>query len=275
MDSAKHSPTNRVYFATEFTRLEPTLREELRERLVCPSCDASAYFVPPTRRGTSYFGARPHEPGCRVAAPAGMHLVRDIPQGEAIALDATIFKLRPNRPRGRGDRVNVPHDPQAEPGRGNAHRYNNDGGRGRNVASVGVRSLLTKLTHDPEFASSDQRIEINGRSDRIRYICVNASETDERDIGRKRLFWGSIHFARPARDGGAWLYTGYEFPNLLLNEKLLDFVLDDNDLDELDELAGATFLAYCYLNTSRDGGHTYFSSVDPTLFAVIPDRNTD
>ena len=47
------------------------------------------------------------------------------------------------------------------------------------------------------------------------------------------------------------------------------FVFDDN------ELAGATFLAYCYLNTSRDGGHTYFSSVDPTLFSVISDTNLD
>ncbi|MBO1804546.1 hypothetical protein [Leucobacter ruminantium] len=49
--------------------------------------------------------------------------------------------------------------------------------------------------------------------------------------------------------------------------------MDENDMDELDEFAGASFIYLGYLNETHDGGRTYFKPKVPEWFAIRPRPN--
>lgn len=276
MDLAKHGPSGVTYLAIEFQRLDPVERERLREQLVCTGCEAAAYYVPPTKRGTCYFGARPHNVGCTLAAPEGAHSPSSLPEAEQRAIASGTWRLRPHRPQGRSQH-HLEQDPDAAPHEGKGRRYTQAPGARRSTPSVGFLSLLTKLEEDPAFASSTDTIELpSGRGTaRVRSYCVNVVDVTEELVNRRKLYWGTIYKPGEVWDGGRWLYTQWGSPNVLLSADMLQLVMEDNDMDSVEEFSGASFLHLGYLNRSREGGTTYFKPKEPEWFAVRldPDRN--
>jgi hypothetical protein len=267
MDRAKYAPTGEEFWATDFKKLDPVLRERYREHLECVGCDAPAYYVPPTKRGTCFFGARPHNPGCKLTTQEGAQSTSgSLPDTEERSLSETRFRLRPHRPRSR--HAHVEHDPSAPPHEGPARRYSSQHRGGASTPGVDFLSLLSKLDSDPEFASSHSRIELPGGHSTVHDYCVNVTQVTDEHVDRKKLYWGTVHRAKAAQDGGAWLYTQWDCPNVLLTKDLLDLVMEDNGMDDVEEFAGASFLELGYLNLTRDGSHTYLRPKDPEWFGI-------
>lgn len=268
MDIAIHTPTRDTYLAAEFARLEPSELSRLRDELVCPGCGAAAYFVPRTKKGSVFFGARPHNDGCANETTARSSTLRDLPEADQRGLVADAFSLRPHRPH--ADLPHVDHDPDAPSATGAARRYTLLGGANKkSTPSVGLRSLLTKLTLDHEYAASLTRINFpDGTNATVAQSCVNVTDTAVTHINRRRLYWGTIHKTNTGDDGGAWLYTQWNSPNVLLKSDLLDHVLQDNNIEEIDELTGASFIYHGFLNLTRDKTRTYFNPRDPNWFTL-------
>lgn len=271
MDMAKHAPTGEEFLAIDFQERDAVERERMREHLVCIGCDAPAYFVPPTKRGTCYFGARPHYENCTRATLTGTQTSGSLPETDERGMNESAFRLRPYRPRSRY--AHVEHDPTKKPYEGVARRYSRSRAGGRTTTGVDFLSLLIKLTGDPEFAKSRKRIDLPDGYAVVREYCVNATQVTDEHVNRKKLYWGTIHSAKLGKDGGAWLHTQWGSPNVLLVQNMLDLVMEDHEVEDVEEFAGASFLYLGYLNETRDGSHTYLRPGDPEWFALRLDPN--
>ncbi|CAM5531654.1 hypothetical protein [Leifsonia shinshuensis] len=268
MDTATHIPTQKAYRADEFAKLPSAQLTQYRAELQCEVCKAPAYFARKRRSGTSYyFGAR-HVQGCKLAVGGGSdsETARLLEAARREAEDG-IVRLVADRIR-HDPQEDVEHDPTAEPHDGRARRYVRAEGSGRTLGTMQLNSLLRALNRDAAFAASDYRIQLeNGAETTVRRYCIELGRVTERHRGRRRLYWGTTVFAGESADGrgGAWLFTPKGQPNLFLNADLLAYVLDRARVDELEELAGATFLTWSYLNVpkSNPDGRAYLSPREP------------
>ncbi|WP_431030945.1 hypothetical protein [Plantibacter sp. RU18] len=130
-----------------------------------------------------------------------------------------------------------------------------------------MKSLLRALDRDPEFARSEYRLRLeNGTETTVRDYCVELADVAQKHRKRRHLYWGSIMFARPdtGERGGAWLFTAKGEPNLLVTQELVEHIGD------LDELAGALFMVWGWLNVpkNRPDGHPYLIVSDPHRLTI-------
>lgn len=271
MDSARHPQTQRLYLASEFGRLDPLLLEQLLDEIVCPECGAPAYFVPRTRRGTTYFGARPHNPGCMHFPKPNSQLAEAIPEAEARLLAENAFTIRPHRLSTATPPVNIEHDPEADHTRTQARRYTRTAGSSSSTPSVGLKTLLRKLILEPGFKRSDATIRIETYSSTIRRYVFNVDDLEPRHVNKQRLYWGTIYKVTEGTNGNVWLHTRGAVPNLLIPRELLGMLMADNRMNDVEEFVGTAFLTRCYLNEKRDKSGTYLRVNDPRWTVTIPD----
>lgn len=271
MDSARHPQTQRLYLASEFGRLDPLLLERLLDEIVCPECAAPAYFVPPTRRGTTYFGARPHNQGCKHFPKPNSQLAEAIPEAEARLLAENTFTVRPHRLSAAAPQVNIEHDPEGDRTRTQARRYTRAAGSSESVPSVGLKTLLRKLILEPGFKQSDATIRIETYSSTIRRYVFNIDDLEPRHVNKQRLYWGTIYKVTAGTNGNVWLRTRGAAPNLLIPQELLGMLMADNRMNEVEEFVGTAFLTRCYLNQNRDKSGSYLKVNDPRWTVIIPD----
>lgn len=271
MDSARHTQTQRLYLAPEFGRLEPLLLSKLLDEIVCPECEAPAYFVPPTRRGTTYFGARPHNSGCIHHPRPSAKLAEAIPEAEARLLAKNSFTLRPHRLSQQTAQTNVEHNPDARPTATQARRYTRTAGSSESTASVGLKTLLRKLILEPDFKESDTTIRIETYNSTIHRYVFSVDDLEARHVNKRRLYWGTIYKVTAGEEGNVWLHTRGSAPNLLVPRALLGMLMADNRMNDAEEFVGTAFLTRCYLNKNRDQTGTYLKVNDPRWTVVIPD----
>ncbi|MBM7832765.1 hypothetical protein JOE59_003470 [Agromyces cerinus] len=272
MDRAKHTPTGRGYGAEEFAKLPTAVLARYRGELECEECQAAAYFVRKRLSGTSYyFGARPHKDGCTLATSAGETDHADLAEAARREAEDGIVRLVPDRSRGAAQ-DHVEHDPEAEEGAGNARRYSKDGEAGRTLGTIQMSSLLGALLHRPDFADSDYelRLEDNTTTTVHRY-CVELNQVTKQHHRRRHLYWGTVLFAGEADDrGGAWLYTAKGLPNLLMTKEVLEQVMTAKKIDDIADLAGASFILWGWINLPKDkpGGRPFLVAGEADKFGL-------
>ena len=252
MFAALCTSNGEVFSASQFSELSVGQRGILRETLVCTACHADAYFIREARNGRSAcFGARPHVEGCELASlgteDGGSGSLEEA--DEITAADA--LRLEPERSRGV---LHVRHVPGGELHSGTARRHTRPTRGGTRIAGISMSRLLRRLLREPEFRESRTKIIINDNSRAVvKDYCVHVADADETHVRKKRLYWGTFRFPRPADGGGAWLNTGRDSPTVFANEELLEEILASRGIDDLEDLTGASFLL---LDTLRLSSHS-------------------
>lgn len=243
MHIARWTVDNVVYPAEVFSALPAPDIALRRQQLVCPVCAAPAFFRKAAASGqAACFGARPHVPGCNMAAPVALRI-----DAEAGAAEDRIQNLGRrivvDLAFGAAQQVNPePADGEAHGGRG-ARRFVGNGPRPDADAHKRLRPLLRTLIEVPAFATSEVEIEIPEQAPlRARQFFVALENAGARAQGM-RGYWGMV--ASAAYDqGDLWLNSGGRAAfSILLRAHIAAEVLKRYRINDLEDLAGAYVLA--------------------------------
>jgi len=193
-----------TYTAEELVDLDIDEREVLHGRLVCPSCDATAWWRRPSRDGkAACFFATDHADDCdrasplrkTVADPDVAHHVEAVAEaGVALRIDGARLPSNPDKP--------------SQPSSNTAPRPSATTKAAKNRKTTQsnrvLQALLTTLIHDPDFAKSDSPIETDaGYTWRARHLLVPFEMAEAAD--KPHLYWGRIVSTDRALK---WLNTG-------------------------------------------------------------------
>lgn len=245
MDIARCLLDGVLYHSFAFSQLPLGEIEEKRQHLECPECEAAAFFRKAATSGqAACFGARPHVPGCNMAAPVALRIVdgaghledRIFNPGHRIVIDFAF---------GAAAQVN------AEAGNADVHgggrgvrRFLGDGPRPDADAHRRLRPLLRTLVEDPDFAASLIEIEVPG-NDPIpaANFFLNFRDTAGRNSGL-RGFWGTAANASYDYRNDLWINSGGRSAfSILLREHVAAQVLQRYRIVDLEDFAGAYVLA--------------------------------
>lgn len=272
---------SRAVPASDYERFSPEERWSLAESLSCTSCAQPAYFIRRARNGrAACFGARPHLVGCALASM----LTEDggsgfLPSDEPRLTADDEFVLRSVRASHRTIR-HVAHDPSGNVSvDGRARRFSQSGSGAEARASIGIEVVLRRLVREPSFRTSRAKLILPGDQLRtIRTACVEAIHASVNRKNQWRLYWGTIRYANiDARDGGCWLNLGRSgAPILHLAATDLDAVLDTHELDDPEDLQGASFLYFGPMREStRSPGRMLLFADDLDWLALrMPDEDS-
>jgi len=258
-----------IVTADELQEMPYAAREKIRGDLVCPSCRADAYFIREARNGRrACFGARPHGEDCELASVG-------TDDGGGAALDETderinagdVFQLEPNR---SSNIRHVHHDPTLEPGTGSAVRYTRRGSSIARISSLSMDRLLRQLALREGFRRSNTMLILpDDTRGRVKTLCTHMTDAVTRDVGRRRIYWGTIRFPR-LRPDGAWLNTGRRIsPSISIGQADLNALLQAKGLEDVDDLSGSYFAFLGPLRSGPTGKLLLFVN-DLEWFAVRP-----
>jgi len=263
--------------ASDYEDIPAPVRRSYAESLLCPGCDQPAYFIREARNGrAACFGARPHVEGCEMAST----ITDDggtaaLPTEEPRVAAGDEFVLRPVEAAGAAVR-HVRHDPEAPGGDGRARRYTARGAGGTSTPSMGLGVLLRRLVREPSFRESRAMLVLpdNTRGS-IRDSCVEAVDADLGMRNERRLYWGTIRYPNEGDDGGAWLSLGRRGSAVLrLDPSTVEELLDRHGIDDLEDLQGASFVAYVPLRLAVKTGRLVLFVQDLDWFALrLPDED--
>jgi hypothetical protein len=112
--------------------------------------------------------------------------------------------------------------------------------------------LLRQLVTRPSFQKSRTKLILDdGTQGTVRSVCVNVLDATDRQVGRKKVYWGTFRYPEPTDTGGAWLNTGMrETPTIMASPELLVTLLKSKGLDDMEDLSGAVFV---FLGKLRQG----------------------
>lgn len=231
------------YTAVRFQQLPPADLEAKRRNLICVSCRQQAFFRKKAASGrAACFGARPHAPGCGMAAEDHLRVESGIGPDEAITHNTDVLVVDLNFGAVQG----APHlqdDGQADPGRRGGRHLHGDGQRTARTHRR-LSTLLKHLRSSAAFGASDQAIEIGGIEGRtLRDFFVEFPALQPHHFDRLAGCWGLVTDAGE-RDGTVWLNSGGRgdisigIPGSIWPEFKRRFGVDD-----LEDLAGAYVLA--------------------------------
>ncbi|WP_435740127.1 hypothetical protein [Clavibacter nebraskensis] len=267
MDEARIGAGGRTYSAEAYEALGGAERQRLRPELVCPECEADAYFVRHAINGRpAYFGARPHGVDCSLATTGGEAVAGRLHHADATdAVDGGLI-LRPmnaDAPR------HVTEDADGEVGHRQGHRH---GGRpvpGLTRRGMNLNRLLRRLIQSPEFATGAAALTLpDGTHTTVREWCVLTTTGDTTFLDRQRIFWGTIRYAHTYA-GGVWLNLGRgDQPTIRLRSDLLASVMASAHINDVADLQGAAFAYYGHLRRSRNNDRLYFFPDDPEWFTI-------
>jgi hypothetical protein len=260
MDEARVGVLGRTVPATEFEQYPAALRLEYADSLSCPSCQQPAYFIRQARTGrAACFGARPHTDGCPLATTT----TDDDPR----VADDAIFLLQPmssNRPHPARGGNDTPQERVQD-----AARRSSRTSRSTRHPSMGLGALLKRLIRDPTFRDSVATLVLpdNTRGS-IAEVCVEATTTDLSHQNRPGLYWGTIRYAHPD-DTGAWFNLGRRgAPALRLSTQTVTALLTRHNVDDVDDLQGASFITSTRPRKGKTRDRLYFFIADLEWFAL-------
>jgi hypothetical protein len=265
----------RAVQADEYGDLSSDMRLEYAATLLCTGCDRSAYFIRQARNGrAACFGARPHGDDCPMTyATTENAATLSASEDEPSLTAEDELVLTPVRARAR-------------------HRYAGSGASGPVVGAreghpsgvtvqrksrptIGLNALLRRLVRHPASRSSSAKLVLpDGTVGTIRTLCIDVVGADLRLKNRRRLYWGTIRYANDD-DGGAWLNLGRKgAPALHLDRVTVHELLDRHDVDDLEDLQGASFIGYLPLRKSATTDRLFLFPKDLDWFAIrLPDED--
>ena len=253
MDVARCTLNGESYTVRQFEGLSEHHVAQLRRFLACPVCAGPAFYRKESTSGqAACFGARPHAPGCSLAAAepryrggAGPDQVERINSGERIEIDFVY---------GAGPVTHVnPNEPANPQGRGGRFV---GGGRGPSNAVMHRRlsTLLKNLMHSDGFRNSDQLIAMPAGEFRVRNFFVEFSDIDGSHEGAYRGYWGMISDAKGDGGGSLWLNSGgRDDVSIVIPNELVNVFAQRFNVDDIEELAGAYALFLGELKISQNG----------------------
>lgn len=104
----------------------------------------------------------------------------------------------------------------------------------------------------------------------VRSVCKHMNDVTEREINRRKIYWGTIRYPRPKDNGGAWLNTGSQLsPTVVIEQDNLDILLQSKQLEDIDDLSGSFFAFMGWLRKSPSGKRLLFVN-DIEWFALRP-----
>lgn len=268
MDVALCVADNTQYAATVFAQLPGNDLAEKRTALICPSCQAQAYFRKAARNGqAACFGARPHMPGCPWTAADGVHgdgngdgeqdalfnpgqrIIVDFNYGAVAAPDAPQNEEHEN-PEARGRYLGQGPRPNAD-----MHRR--------------LSTLLRNLVHTDQFRGSDQTLVIEGQGEFVvRDFFIRLSDVTGAHQRQFKGFWGMVPTAA-IRDGALWLNSGgpLDMSFCIPESQRAAFAQRFHILDEIEDPSGALILAFGTMHVSQ-GGKKYVRLEDINQYYI-------
>lgn len=252
MDVARCTANGQNYSAHQFEQLDDATLERYRRLLICPQCEATAFFRKESRSGqAACFGARPHGNGCALAAvetiyrgAPGDDQEERINIGDRIEIDFDF---------GAQDVVRPQPDAPVEPG-GVGGRY--VGGPGTRIAVRRRRlsTLLRNLMLSDQFVNSDQLIALPEGEFRIRDFFVRFTDANAELLGQYRGYWGMLSDARDGQ-GALWLNSsgGRAGVSIAVDDAILHDFRNRFRVPDNEDLAGAYVLVFGHLHRSQYG----------------------
>ena len=264
MDLAIVIENDEPLYASEVDHWPEARKRGLYGQGACPECKTLVRFRSHSSNGHApTFYATPH-PDCELGSEAG----------ERASAPGTTVNPREAREDEKELRldddehvnVNVDVDPDGTGGAGGAsgrraRRYDGEGTAGVATASVGLGALLVYLARDPEYRKRDTllRLSRDGSKMPLSELCVETGEIRDADVNRKAVYWGQIEQVHPHDDGGAWLWTRFDHPNLRLWPEVVAKILDSGRYAGIDELAGYWFATLATLNRRAPDSRPYLA----------------
>ncbi|WP_448812064.1 hypothetical protein [Agromyces bauzanensis] len=253
MDSVLSTTDSRTYSAAQYGRLPKSTRDQLADGLLCPACQAEAFFRRRSRNGqAACFGARPHNEGCELGADGtesrGERNLPEAPQRETAVGE---FRLEPMRDRTVG---HVDHNEEGavdRAGRGRQYTLPPEGGQAR--PSRNLSSLLRDLVNDQEYRNSDEVIHLDdGTQTTVADWCVHSADVTPALRARRRLYWGTIRNVGVG-SGAYFLNTGRgAAPTVVVREVKMAGLLARKRIDDPEDLVGGTFIIHDSLGYSSE-----------------------
>ena len=253
MDVAKCTANGETYRATVFEALGEATVENYRRQLICPSCNAPAFFRKRSRSGqAACFGARPHHIGCELAAFEinrgglnGLGQEEQINPGQLIDVDFGYGAHENFHPR--------PEDPVDPSGRGG--RFAPGRGLRNPVMHRRLSTLLRNLMFSEQFRQSDQLLRLPEGEFRVRDFFVDFDSAQYQKLEGFYGVWGMLSDARGS-DGSIWLNSGgRESISIVVDSSIADEFARRFRFGDLEDLAGAYVLVFGTLKYSSQGKH--------------------
>ncbi|MCL6305655.1 hypothetical protein M3R28_01895 [Pseudomonas syringae] len=249
MDLATCTDDGQIYSAHQFEQLDERTLEHKRRLLVCPQCQAPAFFRKESRSGqAACFGARPHADNCVLAAiettyrgAPGDDQDERINTGERIEVDFGFGAHEVIRPQ---------LDEPAEPGGVGGRYVGGSGGRSA-VKRRRLSTILRNLMLSERFADSDELITLPEGEFRVRDFFIRFEEVT-RDLNREyRGYWGMLSDARDGQSG-IWLNSGGRAGvSIAIDDSILDEFRNRFNVRDKEDLAGAYVLVFGRMNISQ------------------------
>jgi hypothetical protein len=266
VDEARVGALNRTVPATVYEDYHPASRQSYADSLSCPGCGQPAYFIRTASNGrAACFGARPHTPDCPLATTTITDDEPALTARDVLVIQPVTDPTTPTPPR---------DEPDPRRAAGAVPRTSSrSGGAGRR--SLGLDTLLRRLIRTPAFRDSDATLVLPGTPrGSIRTLCVEAIEVDLSLQNQRRLYWGTIRYAHSDEDG-VWFNLGRTgAPTLRLNGDTVTGLLDRTGAPDVEDLQGASFLAYVFLRRARTSERMFLFIDDLDWFALrLPDQD--
>ena len=94
----------------------------------------------------------------------------------------------------------------------------------------------------------------------VKTVCTHAHAVTLNDLGKRRVYWGTIQFPRPSDTGGAWLNTGSRGTlTVVLKKPNLEALLAAKGLDDVEDLSASYFAYIGPLRPGPFGGPLLFA----------------
>lgn len=251
MDIARCIADGHNYNAHQFEQLDAGTLERYRRLLICPQCQAPAFFRKESRSGqAACFGARPHLDNCPLAAvetirggARGDDQEERINVGDRIEIDFDF---------GAQDIVRPQPDAPIEPG-GAGGRYVVGSGRRTAVRRRRLSTILRNLMLSEQFANSDQLLALPEGEFRVRDFFVRFDDATAERRGQYRGYWGMLSDAREWQES-LWLNSGGRAGvSIAVDTSILQDFRNRFRVRDNEDLAGAYVLIFGYLHRSQNG----------------------
>tara|TARA_Y100000588_G_C14222334_1_gene911580 strand:+ start:374 stop:1378 length:1005 start_codon:yes stop_codon:yes gene_type:complete len=236
MKNAKCTLDGKTYTASQFSTLPPNEQAHKRRHLVCPECEANAFFRKASRNGqTACFASRTHNENCPFLS---------------------------SEPRGlEGGKID---DDVLHHSSGNCEIDLNVQANSPAISHhITLKRLLINLVNSIEFRQSKKKVKFQDyKSKAISEFFIPFDDAGSVDDNKVYGFWGVLSDARFDSEGSLWLNSGSvgEFSCLVPSQIVDDFYKYYN-LEDEEEISGSYALILGTKKTSASG-KSYVKLID-------------
>lgn len=281
MFEARNGITGDTITAEEFEHAID--RQSIALQLTCLGCRADAMFRRQSIDGRkATFWARHTSPDCpHASGSAGDTEYRALQETEPRNPAENVVKVRPAQRGGAAAMgARLEHDPDAPPAEpGSRGRHTVPGNKAtESIPTHGLRAILRSLIRDPKYRSSSKQLMLPGRdkdySHLVRRVCIRTLDVTAGHVTppRRRVYWGEIRWAAAA-GGSYWLNTErWDTLTMRVPRAAMADLLAYYRLDDVEDLIGARFIVYGWLDSKDD--RLFVHVKDPDWFDIrLPDED--